>query len=48
MNRKPKKKQLTAAPIDINRVYLQVFMGFGFPAFMPVSVGVGDTNVRWC
>ena len=48
---KPKsiqKKQTTATLIDINRVYLQVFMGFGFPAFMPVSVGVGDTNVRWC
>ena len=30
------------------RVYLQVCMGFGFLAFMPGSVGVGDTNERWC
>ena len=29
------KKQTTPQPIDINRVYLQVFMGFGFLAFMP-------------
>ena len=29
------KKQTTATLIDINRVYLQVFMGFGFLAFMP-------------
>ena len=49
MGYEPKvKKQTTATLIDINRVYLQVFMEFGFPAFMPVSVGVGDTNVRWC
>ena len=35
---KPKsiqKKQPPATLIDINRVYLQVFMGFGFLAFMP-------------
>lgn len=29
------KKQTTPRLIDINRVYLQVFMGFGFLAFMP-------------
>ena len=36
MGYEPKvKKQMTATLIDINRVYLQVFMGFGFLAFMP-------------
>ena len=36
MGYEPKvKKQTTATLIDINRVYLQVFMGFGFLAFMP-------------
>ena len=50
-NRKPKsiqKKQLTATPMDFNYLKLQSVMGFGFLAFMPVSVDVGDTNVRWC
>ena len=35
---KPKsiqKKQPPATPIYISRVYLQIFMGFGFLAFMP-------------
>ena len=36
MGYEPKvKKQTIATLIDINRVYLQVFMGFGFLAFMP-------------
>ena len=36
MDYEPKvKKQTTATLIDIYRVYLQVFMGFGFLAFMP-------------
>ena len=35
------KKQTTATLIDINRLILQVFIGFGFPAFMPVLVGCG-------
>ena len=36
MGYEPKvKEQTTATLIDINRVYLQVFMGFSFPAFMP-------------
>ena len=35
------KKQTTASLIDINRLNLQDFMGFGFPAFMPVLVGCG-------
>ena len=36
MGYEPKiKKQTTPQLIDINRVYLQIFMGFGFLAFMP-------------
>ena len=36
MGYEPKvKKQTTPQLIDINRVYLQGFMGFGFLAFMP-------------
>ena len=36
MGYEPKvKEQTTATLIDINRVYLQVSMGFGFLAFIP-------------
>ena len=47
---KPKsiqKKQPPATPIYISRVYLQVFMGFGFLAFMPGQWERSDTTVQW-